>query len=193
MLFRSGPGGGRVLRSGYFPTPNKVVKMVPLMVVGADAIDFFHYSWDHWQPMPAGWAGDNRVTNSFIIRQTLTPLKVGGNYTLTFAMKANGMRDSQATVAYLGANENVPTKFVPSGRGVKAVKDEAHEERYEVEKFASSQQWKTVKKTFTVQFSGKGIKALDATTLAILEFRFELEQYAGFCEIADVQLKLDGK
>ena len=39
----------------------------------------------------------------------------------------------------------------------------------------------------------KTIKSLDTTTLAVLEFRFELEQYLGTCEIADVQVKLDGK
>ena len=189
----TGPGGGRVLKSGYFPTPNKHIKMVPLMVDGTDSTDFFRYWLDQWYAMAANWAAGGRVTNSFIIRQTLTPLKVGGSYTLSFAMKGTGMRDAQATVAYLGANENTPTKFTPSGRGVKAIKDEAHEELYEVEKFSNSAQWKTVKKTFTVRFKDKTIKSLDATTLAILEFRFELDQYLGSCEIADVQVKLDGK
>jgi len=189
----TGPGGGKVLKSGFFPSPNKFIKMVPLMVDGVDSIDFFRYSWDQWYPTAAGYGGSGRVTNSFIIRQTLTPLKVGGNYTLSFAMKGGGMRDAQATVAYLGANENSPTKFTPSGRGVKAVKDENHEELYETEKFSNSPQWKTVKKTFTVHFRDRNIKSLEATTLAILEFRFELEQYLGSCEIADVQLKLDGK
>ena len=167
--------------------------MVPLMVDGTDSTDFFRYWLDQWYAMAANWAAGGRVTNSFIIRQTLTPLKVGGSYTLSFAMKGTGMRDAQATVAYLGANENTPTKFTPSGRGVKAIKDEAHEELYEVEKFSNSAQWKTVKKTFTVRFKDKTIKSLDATTLAILEFRFELDQYLGSCEIADVQVKLDGK
>ena len=189
----TGPGGGRVLKSGYFPTPNKNVKMVPLMVDGADTTDFFRYWLDQWYAMAANYGAVGRVTNSFIIRQTLTPLKVGGSYTLSFSMRGGGMRDSQATVAYLGANENKPTKFTPSGRGVKAVKDEAHEELYEVEKFSNTAQWRTVKKSFTVHFRDKTIKSLDTTTLAILEFRFELDQYAGFCEIADVQVKLDGR
>jgi hypothetical protein len=186
----TGPGGGRVLRSAYFPSPNKVIKMVPLIVDGLDSVDFFRYNWDQWYAMPANWSAGGRVTNSFVIRQTLTPLKVGGNYTLSFAMKGAGIRDGWATVGYLGANENTPTKFTVSGRGMKAIKDEAHEEIYEKENFSNSQGWKTIKKTFSVHFGNKTIKSLDATTLAILEFKFELDQYTGFCEIADVQVML---
>ncbi|MEO6739597.1 MAG: VCBS repeat-containing protein [Chthoniobacteraceae bacterium] len=184
------PGGGNVLKSGFYPSPNKVIKMVPLMVDGADSVDFFRYWWDQWYPMKANWAAGVRATNSFVIRQDLLPLKVGGNYTLSFAMKGAGIHDGQATVAFLGANENTPTKFAVAGRGMKAVKDEAHEEIYEVEKFSNSAQWKTVKKSFTVRFKDKTIKSLAATTLAILEFKFELDQYSGSCEIGDVQLKV---
>ena len=186
----AGPGGGKVLKSGYYPSPNKVIKMTPLIVDGADSVDFFRYWWDQWYPMTANWSAGGRVTNSFVIRQTLTPLKVGGNYTLSFSMKGAGIRDGQATVGYLGANENTPTKFTVAGRGMKAIKDEAHEEIYETEKFSNSPQWKTVKKSFPVKFRDKTIKSLDVTTLAIIEFKFELEQYSGFCEIADVQLTL---
>ena len=184
------PGGGNVLKSGFYPSPNKVIKMVPLMVDGADSVDFFRYWWDQWYPMKANWAAGVRATNSFVIRQDLLPLKVGGNYTLSFAMKGAGIHDGQATVAFLGANENTPTKFAVAGRGMKAVKDEAHEEIYEVEKFSNSAQWKTVKKSFTVRFKDKTIKSLATTTLAILEFKFELDQYTGSCEIGDVHLKL---
>lgn len=186
----AGPGGGKVLKSGYFPSPNKIVKMAPLVVDGADSVDFFRYWWDEWYPMPADWAASSRVTDSFLIRQNLTPLKVGSQYELKFNVRGVGIRDGQCTVAYLGANENTPTKFVANsgGRGSKAQKDETHEENYEIEKFSSSAQWKPVTKTFSVRFRDKAIKALDVTTLAIIEFRFELEQYAGYCDIADVQL-----
>ena len=185
------PGGGKVLKSGYYPSPNKVIKMVPLIVDGVEAVDVFRYWWDQWYAMPANWSAAARVTNSFIIRQNVAPLKVGGTYTLSFAVKGNGIRDGVATVAYLGANENKPTKFAKAGRGMKAVKDEAHEEIYETEKFSNSAQWKTMKKSVPIRFKDKTIKALDVTTLAVLEFRFELEQYTGTCEIADVKLTLD--
>ncbi len=186
----TGPDGGRVLKSSFFPSPNKIVKMVPLVIDGADNTDFFRYWWDQWHPMQAGWAGGIRVTNAYTIRQNLLPLKVGGSYTLSFAVKGSGIRGGEATVAYLGANENVATKFTAVGRGKKAVKDEAHEEIYEVEKFNDSGPWKKVRKTFTVHFKDKTIKKQDVTTLAILEFKFELEQYTAFCEIADVKLTL---
>lgn len=184
------PGGGKILKSGFYPTPNKVIKMVPLIVDGRDDVDFFRYWWDEWYPMHADWASAVRPTNSFVIRQNLTPLKVGSAYTLSFKVKGAGIKEGMATVAYLGANENTPTKFQANvgGRGFKAIKDEAHEETYETEKFSSTAQWRTVEKTFSVRFRDKMIKKLDVTTLAIIEFKFELEQYLGFCEIADVTL-----
>ncbi|MEQ1860484.1 MAG: VCBS repeat-containing protein [Chthoniobacteraceae bacterium] len=184
------PGGGKVLKSGYYPTPNKVIKMVPLGVDGADSTDFFRYWWDQWYPISSGWAGSTRTTESFLIRQNLIPLKVGATYQLSFKVRGTTIKEGVATVAYLGANENVPTKFAANsgGRGSKALKDEAHEEIHEVEKFTSSAQWKTVEKTFSVRFRDKSIKALDTTTLAIIEFKFELPQYTGVCEIADVQV-----
>jgi hypothetical protein len=191
-----GPGGGNVLKSAFSPSPNKVVKMVPLVVdgdMGGDTKEFFRYWWDEWYPMKADWAAADRVTNSFVIRQDLTPLKVGATYALKFNVKGVGIKEGQATVGILGANENTPTKFSAAGRGSKALKDEAHEEIYESEKFSSSAQWKAVEKVFTVRFKDRAIKALDTTTLAILEFKFELDQYLGVCEIADVQVVPQGK
>ena len=57
------PGGGKVLKSGYFPSPNKVIKMTPLIVDGVDSVDFFRYWWDQWYPMNANWSAGGRVTN----------------------------------------------------------------------------------------------------------------------------------
>jgi hypothetical protein len=54
--------------------------------------------------------------------------------------------------------------------------------------FSSSGDWKKVEKTFTVRFGEKGVRQLETTTLAILEFKFRLPQYHGECEIADVQI-----
>jgi hypothetical protein len=188
------PGGGKILKSGYFPSPNKVFKMNELSVNGRDATDFFRYWAEQWEPMPATWAGWYQVADAFLIRQNLTPLKVGTTYQLTFKVKGVGIREGQATVAILGANENVATKFTRGERGsVKPVKDEASEEVLETVKFTSSKTWTNVEKTFAVHFKGKGIKALDTTTLAILEFKFQLPQYLAECEICDVQLVPKGK
>ena len=182
------PGGGKVLKAGYFPSPNKVFRMEELTVDGTDRDDFFRYWLDEWVPINAPWAGADRSASTFMIRQQLGALQTGATYHLSFKVKGKGIRDGTATLAYLGANENAPTKFTKSDRGAKAVKDETKEEIHEVEKFTSNTAWKTVEKTFTVHFKEKGIRALDATTLAILEFKFELMQYLGDCEIADVEL-----
>ena len=183
------PGGGKVLKGGYFPSPNKVFKMVDLSVDGKDSSDFFRYWLDEWVPIDASWAGYSRPADHFVIRQNLPPLKTGTTYQLSFKVKGRTIQNGMATVAFLGANENTPTKFEKGERGsAKPIKDETKEEVEETVNFSSGTAWKQVEKTFTVHFRQKGIRALETTTLAILEFKFSLTQYLGDCEICDVQL-----
>jgi hypothetical protein len=182
------PGGGKILKAGYFPTPNKLFRMEELTVESKDDDDFFRYWLDEWVPIPATWAAADGAANSFVIRQLLKPLKVGATYQLSFKTRGKGIKEGTCTLAYLGANENTGTKFVKTGRGVKVDKDETKDEIHETEPLSSNNTWKNVEKTFTVRFKHKDIKKLETTTLAILEFKFELMQYLGECDIADVQL-----
>jgi hypothetical protein len=184
-----GPDGSKVLKSGYFPSPNKVFKMVDLSVDGKDYKDYFRYWLDEWVPIDARWAGYSRSADTFVIRQLLTPLKTGTTYQLSFKVKGRTIQDGVATVAYLGANEGKPTKFEKGERGAaKPIKDETNEQQEEPVNFSSSADWKKVEKTFTVHFREKGIRALEETTLAILEFKFRLTPYLGDCLLADVQI-----
>ena len=90
---------------------------------------------------------------------------------------------------YLGAAENVATKFKRGERGsVKADKDETHEIVEVTEPFTNGGAWKAMDKTFTVGFKERGLKKLDVTTLAVIEFKFVLPQYASDCQICDVEL-----
>ncbi len=183
------PTGGKVLKAGYFPSPNKVFKMTELEVNGRYSTDYFRYWLDEWVPIDAPWAGASHQADAFVIRQLLFPLKTGTTYHLSFKVKGRTIQNGACTVALLGANENKPTKFEKGERGsAKAIKDETKEEINETVTFGSNSAWKTMEKTFTVHFREKGIRALDTTTLAILEFKFQLTQYVGDCEICDVQL-----
>lgn len=181
------PGQGKVLRSGYYQSPNRVFRMLDLMIDGRDTTDFFRYWWDQWYPMTANWAAEVRETDAWVIRQELPPMDVGATYQLSFRMRASAIKGGTATVAFLAANENEPTKFTRVGRGSKVVKDESHEEVLEEVTFGSSATWKQVEKTFSVRFKDRQLKA-EKTTLAIIEFKFQLAQYTGFCELADVLL-----
>jgi len=182
------PGGGQILKSGYFPSPNKVFKMVPLSIGGRDSTDFFQYWRDEWVPVTAPWAARIRHANAYCIRQQLGPLRTGATYQLNFKARGKGIQDGICTVALLGAKENVTTKFKRLERGVKPIKDEANEQLSETVTFTSGAQWASVEKTFHVGFKDRALKDLDATTLAILEFKFNLPQYTGECQICDVQL-----
>jgi len=188
VLDEASPGGGKVLRAGYSPSPNKVIKMQEHVIDGRDTDDYFHYWAEEWRPLEAPYAGLVRTANSFVMRQLLKPLEVGATYQLSFKTRGKGIRDGVCTVAFLGANENSAAKFVKTGRGVKADKDETKDEIHEAQTFTSNSAWKDVEKTFTVRFKEKNIKKLETTTLAILEFKFELIQQLGECDIADVQL-----
>jgi hypothetical protein len=129
------------------------------------------------------------MADAFMIRQQLGELSIGATYKLTFKVKGKGITDGACTVAYLGAAENVATKFQKNERGgTKAQKDETHEEVNVVEPFTSGNEWKSMEKTFTVSFKEHGLKKLPATTLAMVEFKFVLPQYGADCEICDVQL-----
>lgn len=189
------PDGGRILKAGYSRTPNKVFKMEELVIDGRGATEYFAYWLDEWVPIQAPWAGENRTTNTFLIRQLLAPLKVGKTYQLSFKVRGRGIREGVCTLAFLGANENKPTKFVRNERGSKPIKDETKEEILETVKFTSSKEWVTVEQAVPVRFRERGIRSLETTTLAMLEFKFELiraygvgEPALGECEICDVQL-----
>ncbi len=183
------PNGGKIMKFGFYPSPNKVFKLSPLTVDGRDEEDFFRYWREEWEPMNATWAGYDRQADAVLIRQNLASLKVGGTYTLSFKTKGSGFQNGVCTVAYLGAAENVATKFKRGERGsVKADKNEAHEIVLVTENFAPGGAWKAVEKTFTVGFKERDVKKLENTTLAIIEFKFNLPQYFADCQICEVQL-----
>jgi hypothetical protein len=183
------PDGGKVLKAGFYPPPNKVFKMTPLTVNGHDDNDYFRYWRDEWVPVDVRWAGYNRPADACLLRQELGPLKIGTSYKLTFKVKGKGITDGVCTVALLGAAENVATNFQKNDRGgVKPVKDDTHEEVDVTEPFSSGNEWKTMEKTFTVRFKEQGLKKLGTTTLTMLEFKFTLPQFSGEFQLCDVQL-----
>ncbi len=183
------PGGGKILKFGFYPSPNKVFKMTPLSVDGRDDADYFRYWREEWEPIPAHWAGYDRAADAIVMRQNLPGLKVGSSYTLKFKAKGIGFQNGVCTVALLGAAENVATKFKRGERGaVKADKNEAKEEVLIAENFSPAGEWKSMEKTFTVGFKDRDVKKIETTTLAILEFKFNLPQYSTDCQICDVEI-----
>ncbi len=189
MPGEASPGGGKVLKSGFFPSPNKVFKMFPIGIEGPDVTTYFRYDRYQWDPVPAGYDGYNRTSDRFEFRQQLGGLKVGATYQVSFKAKGTGLVDGSCTVAYLGAAENVPKKFTRGERGsVKVDKNETHEEVRVVENFSANSGWKNYEKSFQVVFKEKDLKKLEETTLAMIGFEFTLPQYAADCEICDVQL-----
>ena len=183
------PNGGKVLKAGYFPSPNKVYKLVPISIDGREVTDYFRDAGEQWTAVPAGAAAGVCSTDSFVVRQRLGALKLGATYQLSFKVKGTGIRGGACTVAYLGVAENAPRKVTRGNRGAVSIqKNETHEEVLVTESFSSGNAWKAVEKTFQVGFKESSLKKLEATTLAVMEFKFTLPQYASDCQICDVQL-----
>jgi hypothetical protein len=182
------PGEGRVMKMGYWPSPNKIIKLVHPSTAGADTARFFANGVGRWYPLDAGNASTDKHVNAFSFRQNLAGLKTGQNYVLTFKVRGKRMSESLATIAYLGVKELEKPKFArkPSGRGATMTRNEKTEEIRITQELQNSNTWQTVSKSFTVAFKEKDTKGLTEPTFAILEFKATLAPYDGECAICDV-------
>ena len=83
----------------------------------------------------------------------------------------------------------MPTKFKRGERGsVKADKNEANEKVHVTENFTAGRRLEDHRENLHRRLQGARLKKLETTTLAILEFKFNLPQYSADCEICDVQI-----
>ncbi len=181
------PAGGKVLKMGYWPSPNKVIKLIHPTVSGRNTTDFFRNYVGIWYAMDARRGAEYKPTNAFVIRQNLKNLALG-NYNLSFKVKGKRMTDAVATVALFGHKELEKPKFEKKERGANAIRNEKKEEILITENLNNGNAWSTVNKPFSVAFKDKDVKTLSAPTFAILEFKAYLAQYDGECEICDVAI-----
>jgi hypothetical protein len=192
----AGPGGGKVLKMGYWPSPNKIIKLVHPTVNGKNTDDYWRNWAGAWYAMPANRGGEFKQVNSYCIRQDLKGVKNHGTYTLSFKARGKKFQDGLATVALFGHVEVTPTKFErkPSGRGASAIRNEKTEEVFIRQDLKQSDKWESYSKTFTVAFAKeKELKSVPEPKFAILEFKAHLGQYDGELEVCDVALKEGAK
>lgn len=182
------PGGGKVLKMGYLPSPNKVFKLVHPAVAGRNTPDFFRNYVGIWYAMNAIRGSEYKPSNFFTVRQEIQNLKVGGSYTLSFKVRGAHINEGSASVAMLGVKQVTPIKVQKKERGADLVRNEKKEEIVEAHELVGGANWTSVTKTFQVGFKEKELKALDTPTFAILEFKAGLNPYDGVCEICDVQI-----
>lgn len=188
------PGGGKVLKMGYWPSPNKIIKLVHPTVAGRNNDYYWRNDVGIWYPLDATRGGEFKPVNAFTIRQNLKGIKNNGTYTISFKARGNKMTDGLATVALFGHVELAPTRFErkSSGRGANAIRNELTDEVMVRQELRNGDKWETYSKTFTVTFNKKELKATPEPKFAILEFKAFLAQYDGTCEVADVSIK-EGK
>ncbi len=188
---QAGPAAGKVLKMGYWPSPNKIIKLIHPTVFGRNTQLFWANSTGIWYPLDASSGSYYKQTNAFTIRQNLKGLKVGQNYILSYKVRAKRMTEGLATIALFGHKEVTPPKFEKkaSGRGVNAIRNERTEEIFITQDLQQGTAWQVVNKPFTFAFKEKDVKTLEAPTFAILEFKAFLSQYDGECEICDVSIK----
>ena len=99
----------RSSKPAYFPSPNKVFKMVELAVDGRDDADSSATGWIEWVPIDAP-VGRRRALGGYLRHppDSSRRSRSATTYQLSFKTKGGPIQDGVATVAYLGANENKP-------------------------------------------------------------------------------------
>jgi hypothetical protein len=184
------PNGGKVLKMGYWPSPNKIIKLVHPTVTGQNTKHFWRNDRGIWYVLDASRGAEFKQTNAFTLRQNLQGLKVGQNYVLNFKARGKRMVDGLATIALFGHKEVAPPKFTKkaSGRGATATRNEKTEEVFIEENLNQTNTWQVVSKPFTVAFKDKDVKTLTEPTFAVLEFKAFLSQYDGELEVCDVSI-----
>ena len=191
--------GNTVFKFGYRPSPNKVIRKPPLLLVGTNnhvpavSAGFgsggaSSFGWD--EAMKVAEAADSNLA---ILRQNIDVgvLNPNTNYTLSFKVKGRGVNNARATVTFGGWLTRDVSKTRPSAGNTAA---EALQQDVE---FSVTPSWATVSKSLNFKFQKeKDLNNPDAWLLpgsrieyrAFLDIRAALNPDEGVFYIDDVRL-----
>lgn len=189
------PQAGRhVLKAGYRPSINKVApaNLLHLPTEARERSD--DYFTFQQQRLRGGRSADSvgypAPANLFVVRQTLTRrLRTNAEYEISFRVKGQGVRDAQATLAYIGQQELAPEKVVRGGRGSARVERSlATDEQEESFSFQVGGQWNTVSRNVRVNFRNRDLRDMETVSAAVFEIAFVLPDQDSTIYIDDVKL-----
>lgn len=184
------PEGQQCLWVGYSPSPNTVFNIPHLLLpyLKPDDTPGSEGKPAYFAGSPE-FAGAQAPTNTVIIRKSLPKLKQGGEYSLSFKIKGNGVTNATWSVAWMGQKKVADEKVERTGdRGYKVTRFEAREEGNATASLAVSDVWAAISRSLRVEkFKNKDLQDLTELS-AVLEFRATLTPNTGNLYLDDVQL-----
>jgi hypothetical protein len=201
-----GDRGRKVLRFGFQPLPNKILKR-PYYIfpgdpkfdlkfdeTGDDNIFRLGTNWGELQHEGATRRMRQAPSNGYLLRQRPKPLAVNKTYTLSFDVKGSGVAKSNVLFGYRAFEKSGEDREVRGERGsVKKIKAGGiNGQQMELVNFTPSANWTTFSKDFRISFSKpehRDANRLTATSEAVLEIYCELTPPDGVLYIDNIKLE----
>jgi len=190
--------GKRALKVGYWPSPNQIIKMVPLDIEPRKAItDAGLFAGGGGNQMTDAMQLVHQTsTNTFILTKAIgKPPVPGKTYILSFKVKGAGFT-GRYSYAYSGSGQRSQAKVTKKERGVAIVdRDVVNESKSDGGNISPTSEWTQVTKAVTVKFGDRELNAPDTwkgvgkpSYNAMVNFVFQLKPFDGVAYIDDVQL-----
>ncbi len=201
------PDGKNVLKVGYFPSLNKIIKYTPTVFPASKEPEAASVSppnelrkiSPNWNAHQAPAAGYNTDSNMVIIRKFLdnSQVKPGVDYTFSFKSKGRSVKSARWYVAYAGHGVRTEARVKSRvGRGVQMERDEAWDSVTDQGDFTAGANWGAVSRNFNFKFAKEkdlnDPKTFRGTTAPIYRFGVEIRAVLnpgdGVFYLDDVQL-----
>lgn len=166
------PQGTHVFKAYYSPPLNKVIR--PGLPEAAGVFDLRKMTnWDSRHT--AFYYSYYSTTRAVVMTRRLARFEVGKTYQLSFQAKGSGVRNAKYVVCYRGSKQTAPPRVERGERGSATVtRFENRESNAEDGIFDPASAWRTVSRTFTIQFENAVLKKEKTVSEAMLLIMFEL-------------------
>jgi hypothetical protein len=196
----------KVLRFGYQPLPNKLIKRPDVVFPGAPKFDLkvdetgddnifrLGTNWDRTHPEGATRRMREAPSNAYLIRQKVNPLAINKTYVLSFDLKGARVLKSSALLVYRANEKRGQDRLVRGERGAvnRQKADSINGEQMEAIGFTATGNWTTFTKDLRISFSKpehREANKLSATSEAVLEIYCELSPPDGVLYIDNIKLE----
>lgn len=194
----------KVLRFGFQPLPNKIIKRPDAIFPGAAKFDLkvdetgvdnifrLGTNWDRTELTGATRRMREAPSNAYLIRQKVNPLAINKTYTLSFDLKGSRVLKSRAFLVYRAFERIGQDRLVRGERGaVEKQKGESISgEQMELVDFTAGGNWTTFSKDLRINFpKAPAANKLVATSEAVLEIYCELSPPDGVLYIDNIKLE----
>jgi hypothetical protein len=201
-----GDRGRNVVRFGFQPLPNRIIKRPDAVFPGVPKFDMstdetgldniFRLGTNYDEVMPDGATRRMRdaPSNAYLLRQKVKPLAIGKTYTLSFDVKGSRVTKARALLAWRAFKRLGEDRLVRGERGaVEKQRNAVSDSSIEQVDFPASANWTTFRKEFRITFKEDPILNKEpATSEAVVEIYAELAPPDGVLYIDNIKLEPKG-